>query len=87
VSQYQVTATLYTEEVVFGTQYIKNSPHIRKVNHEGGRIRTVNMTHSAVPAGFHTSQLDLATSYKVSDKSEFICTFILCLGKMIKPFF
>ncbi len=33
------------------------------------------------PAGFHTSQLDLNTVYKVSDQSR------LWLGKTIKPVF
>jgi hypothetical protein len=45
----------------------------------GRRIRMV-------PAGFHTSQLDLTTGLKVSVKTKFFCTIILRLGKIIKPF-
>jgi hypothetical protein len=54
VSQDQVTASLCSEEFFLSTQYTELSPSLRKVKH-GGRIRTVNTTHSAGPAGFHSS--------------------------------
>ncbi len=53
----------------------------------GGRIQTVNTTHSVVPVGFHTSQLDLITIYTVFDTGRFSCSIIMWLGKMISHIF
>jgi hypothetical protein len=39
------------------------------------------------PAESHTSQPDLTAGYIVSDKTGYLFTIILCLGKTIKPFF
>jgi hypothetical protein len=47
----------------------------------------VNTIHLAVPTEFHTTQLDLNTISRVSNKSGFFYTIILFLGKMKKPFF
>jgi hypothetical protein len=59
VSQDRVTAILCTEELFLGIQYIALSTYQTSKNVGGGRIRMVNTTHLAVPAGFHTSQLVL----------------------------
>jgi hypothetical protein len=79
VSQDQVTgAAMWTEELFLSTKYICIALHTyQKVICEGGRICTVNTIHSAGPARFHSSQLDLTTVYKVSDKSGFFYTIIL----------
>jgi hypothetical protein len=66
VCQESVTATLCIEELFLSTHNIQLSPYIRKVNHDGGSLWTVNVTDCTIPAGFHTSQLDLNTVYKVS---------------------
>jgi hypothetical protein len=88
VSKDQVNVTLSTEELFLSTQYKYIAlPHNRKVRHEGGRIQMVNVIHSAVPSGFHTSQLDVNTIYKVSNKSGFFYTVFLLLGKTIKLVF
>jgi hypothetical protein len=42
-----------------------------KSGEEGGGVCTVNMTHLAVPAGFHTCQLVLHLIYRISDKCGF----------------
>jgi hypothetical protein len=76
VSQDRVIATLFTEELFLSTQYIKLSQHIRKVIH-GEWDTDGNATQTAVPAGLHTSKLDLTTGYKVSDKNRLFCTIIL----------
>jgi hypothetical protein len=63
---------------------IYSSPQISERSAMRGRsIQMVNVTHSAGPAGFHTSQLGLTTGYKVSDKNGFFCTIILRLGKTV----
>ncbi len=63
VSQVWVKATLCTEELFLSTQYIYLqylSPHIRKVNHEGGGGNRWSTQHIyAGPAGFHTYQPDI----------------------------
>jgi hypothetical protein len=59
VSQDQVTATLCTEELFLRAQSGQSW---------GG---TVNTVHEAFPSGFHTSQLDLHTIYRISDKCDF----------------
>ncbi len=66
VSQDQVIAPLCTKEL-FLCSVFTALPTYQKLNHEGGRIWTVNTIHSAGPAGFPTSQLDLTTVYKVSN--------------------
>ncbi len=38
---------------------------------KGWEDTVVHTTHSAVQAGFHVSQLDLITGYKVSNKTRF----------------
>jgi hypothetical protein len=43
----------------------------------GRGIRTVNMLHLAVPAGLHTSQLDLHTIHRVFDKCGFSFNYFL----------
>jgi hypothetical protein len=71
-----VTATLCTEELFLRTQYIWLSTYQKgEMCEEGGGYG--QSTHSEVPAGVHTSQLDLNTVYKVSDKSWFFYTIIL----------
>jgi hypothetical protein len=65
VSQDQVTATLFFEELFRSTQYIQNSPHIRQVNAGGGGLQTVKTIQ------FHTFQLDLQMNYRVSNKCRF----------------
>jgi hypothetical protein len=70
VSQDQVTATLCTEELFLRTRYYIAIYTLS--THQTGQ-----MIHLAVPAGFHTSQLDLHMVYRVSDKCGFFCTIIL----------
>ncbi len=85
VPQDWMTATLCTEELFLSTQYI--ALHKSERPNVGGRIQTFNTVHSAVPAGFHTSQLNLNMVYRVLNKSEVFLSIILRLGKIIKLFF
>jgi hypothetical protein len=74
MSQDQVTVTLCTKEL-FLSRYC--SPCISEPTmREGERIQIVNVTHSAVLAGFHNSKVDLNIVYKVSDKNILFCTFV-----------
>ncbi len=43
----------------------------------GGRLWTVNTTHSLVPAGFQSSQLDLTMGYEVSNKTSFFYIYFV----------
>jgi hypothetical protein len=43
----------------------------------GGRIWAVNTTHSAVPAGLHTYELDLTTGYKVLIRPSFLYNYFV----------
>ncbi len=58
---------------------IYSSPHIsaRSTMRGGGRIWAVNTTHSAVPAGFHTYELDLTTGYKVLIRPSFLYNYFV----------
>jgi hypothetical protein len=51
-----------------------------------GRIQTVNMTHVSGPAGYHTSQPDLAASYKGCEKTGVLNNYFVT-GKDDKAFF
>ncbi len=67
---------------------IYSSSHISERSPmRGGRLWTVNTTHSPVPTGFQRSQLDLTMGYEVSDKTSFFFYIILWLGKTIKHLF
>ncbi len=52
------------------------------VNHVwGGGIQTVNTIYLVGPVGSHTSQLDLNTGYKVSDKTGYFLYIYFVTGK------
>jgi hypothetical protein len=78
VSEDRVTATLCTEELFLRTQYIWLSSHIRQVQMcRGGRTRTVNTTHRAVPDGFHSSKLVLHAIKRVLDVHKFLYNYFV----------
>ncbi len=81
VSEDRVTATLCTvlRNCSSGlSMYIWLSSHIRQVQMcRGGRTRTVNTTHRAVPDGFHSSKLVLHAIKRVLDVHKFLYNYFV----------
>jgi hypothetical protein len=50
-------------------------------------MQTVSTTHSAGPAGSHTSHLDLTAGYKISHKTGFLYYNYFLTGEEDKAFF